>query len=305
MPAGSAAPRLTAGVISAGAVGTAVGEALERAGHSVTGVVARSAASAGRAKLRLPRARAGTIAEVAADAELIILAVPDPVLFSVAAEVASHVGPGRIVMHVAGSMGRAVLDPIALTGALTIAAHPAMTFTGKPSDADRLNGCPWGVTAGDDVARTVAELLIGEIGGSVVPIPEASRTLYHAGMAHGANHLATVVADAVTVIATAIAGGTPSTTDRDDAAKLLRPLLEASLGNSLQWGSAALTGPAARDDVGAVAKHLHELEARLPRTTSAYAALARRAAELRGSTSVIGYLDRRDGGTADGAAPPF
>ncbi|MCG7439496.1 prephenate dehydrogenase/arogenate dehydrogenase family protein [Corynebacterium freneyi] len=296
------APRLTVAVISAGAVGTAVGEALARAGHAVTAAVARSDASRARAALRLPQARITDVVSAARDAELIILAVPDPELPDVVEQIVPHVGAGRIVVHVAGSRGRAVLDPIALTGALTIAAHPAMTFAGVPDDTDRLTGCPWGVTVGDELSRTVAELLISEIGGRAIPIPESRRPLYHAAMAHGSNHLGAVVADAVDLLARAISdGGDPSATHspgaaRDQAAALLGPLLEASLDNALKWGPRALTGPAARDDAGTVVKHLNVIDDELPRATPAYRALARRIAEMKGSTHVLRELDDRPTG---------
>ncbi|APT91388.1 glycerol-3-phosphate dehydrogenase [Corynebacterium sphenisci DSM 44792] len=279
-----AAPRLSVGVISAGAVGVAVGAALERVGHRVRAVVAPSAASATRARLRLPGARVGDIADVAGHAELILLAVPDPALPAVAEEVARHVGPGRIVVHVAGALGRAVLDPVALTGAMTIAAHPAMTFAGVAADVDRLAGCHWGVTVGDDLSRTVAELLIGELGGRAVLIPERSRTLYHAAMAHGANHLGAVVGDAVRILAEAVG-------DRGPAVDLLAPLLSASLDNVLRYGDSALTGPAARDDAAAVAAHLRELERAVPGAAPGYATLARRIAQLRGCPEVLRLLD--------------
>ncbi len=297
------APRLTAAVISAGAVGTAVGEALARAGHAVTAVVARSEASRARAALRLPQARITDVESAARDAELIILAVPDPELPGVVERIAPHVGPGRIVAHVAGSRGRAVLDPIALTGALTIAAHPAMTFAGVPEDTDRLAGCPWGVTVGDELSRTVAELLISEIGGRAIPIPESRRPLYHASMAHGSNHLGAVVADAVELLARTISdGGDPAAghspaAAREQAAALLGPLLGASLENALKWGPRGLTGPAARDDAGTVANHLEVIGDELPRVTPAYRAMARRIAELKGSAAVLREL----GDPGDGA----
>lgn len=294
----SAAPRLTVAVISAGAVGTAVGEALTRAGHSVTAVVARSDASRARAALRLPQARITDAASAAADAELIILAVPDPQLPAVVDEIAPHVGEGRIVVHVAGSMGRAVLDPIALTGALTIAAHPAMTFVGAAGDTDRLAGCPWGVTVGDELAATVAELLISELGGRIVPVPESRRPLYHAAMAHGSNHVGAVVADAVTLISRAIAdgGGAGADEARGQAEWLLRPLLEASLDNALRFGASGLTGPAARDDAATVAKHLRTIGEELPAAAPAYRAMARRIAEMKESAEVLREL----GGHPDG-----
>lgn len=289
------APRLTVAVISAGAVGTAVGEALARAGHAVTAAVARSDASRARAALRLPQARLTDAESAARDAELIILAVPDPELPGVVEQIAPHVGPGRIIVHVAGSRGRAVLDPVALTGALTIAAHPAMTFAGSAEDTDRLAGCPWGVTVGDELSRTVAELLISELGGRAIPIPEASRPLYHAAMAHGSNHLGAVVADAVELLAGAIGEGADATA-RDQAAALLGPLLEASLDNALKWGPRALTGPAARDDAGTVAKHLEVIGDELPHAAPAYRALSRRIAEMKGSTDVLRELGDRPHG---------
>ena len=113
-------PRLTVAVISAGAVGTAVGEALERAGHSVTAVVARSGASRARAALRLPGARVTeSAADAAADAELVVIAVPDPTIPEVVEAIAPHVGAGRLGVQVAGSRGPAGPDPPTPAGART------------------------------------------------------------------------------------------------------------------------------------------------------------------------------------------
>lgn len=287
-------PRLTVGIISAGAVGTALGEAFELAGHTVVAAVARSGGSQARLAARLPNAQAMSAREVARASELIIIAVPDPAIPEVVADIAPVVGPGRIVLHTAGSLGRAVLDPIALTGALTIAAHPAMTFAGLSDDAHRLNGCPWGVTVGDELSKTVAELLIGEIHGRVVVVPEKNRTLYHAAMAHGSNHLGAIVTDAVELLATALetggAGDYTSDTHRQQAAALLETLLNASLQNTLRWGSRGLTGPVVRDDVGAVDKHLGVISAELPGAVAPYRTMARRIAELRGATEVLKRL---------------
>ena len=40
----------------------------------------------------------------------------------------------------------------------------------------------------------LAETLVADLGGRVVWVPEERRALYHAGLAHGANHLVTLVA---------------------------------------------------------------------------------------------------------------
>ena len=97
-------------------------------------------------------------------------------------------------------------------------------------------------------------------------MPEARRALYHAGLAHGANHLVTLVTEAMEILAAAGA---------DDPAATLRPLLTAALDNALDHGDAALTGPIVRGDVGTVQAHLDGILAEAPQTLPSYLALAR------------------------------
>lgn len=256
-------PRLSVGVISAGSVGTAVASVLQRAGHHIHGVVARSEASAGRVADRLPGVPVTDIAD-AARAALVILAVPDPQLPSVVDEVAAVTRPGQIVVHTAGALGCGVLQPVTDTGALPLALHPAMTFTGRPEDTDNLAGCAWGVTADSDTGSAVAELLVGACGGIAVPVAEEHRTLYHAAMAHGSNHLVTLVSEALRILDHALADpgeGRPGVpvAENPDSAVLLRRILPATLVGVLDRRTAALTGPTARDDAATVLRHLDAL----------------------------------------------
>jgi predicted short-subunit dehydrogenase-like oxidoreductase (DUF2520 family) len=99
-----------------------------------------------------------------------------------------------------------------------------------------------------------------------VAVPEELRPLWHAGLAHGSNHLVTLVASAMDVVrATGVA----------DPAAVLRPLLTATLDNALAAGDAALTGPVARGDAGTVAAHLDVLADEAPQERPTYLALAR------------------------------
>lgn len=292
-------PRLSVGVISAGAVGTAVAETLLRAGHHIHGVVARSGESRARAAARLPGVPVTTVAD-AACAALVVLAVPDPQLPQLVEEVAAVTRPGQIVMHTAGALGCAVLQPVTDTGALPLALHPAMTFSGTGEDADHLQGCAWGVTADSDTGAAVAELLVGSCGGIAVPVAEEHRTIYHAAMAHGSNHLVTLVTEALRMLDHALADpvmeGTPA--ENPDSAVLLRRILPATLEGVLGRRSAALTGPTARDDAATVLRHLEAL-ARLGRTgagadtdlAAAYREAAQRTARTVGSLDVERALD--------------
>ena len=64
-----------------------------------------------------------------------------------------------------------------------------------------------------------------------------------------------------------------------EPARLVTPLLTASLENVLRLGDAALTGPVSRGDVATVATHVDTLRRRAPEALPAYLAMARRTAE--------------------------
>ncbi|WBB78875.1 DUF2520 domain-containing protein [Micromonospora sp. WMMD882] len=286
---------LTVGVLGAGRVGAVLGAALAAAGHrvaavsgggstgsaatvsvsattSVTVSTATATASAARAALLLPEAPRRPAVEVArAATDLLLVAVPDDALAGVMAGLAGAgaLRPGQVVAHTSGAHGLAVLAPAVAAGARPLALHPAMTFTGTPDDLDRLPGVSYGVTAPAEL-RALAARLVTDLGGVPEWIPEAERPLYHAALAHGANHLVTLVNEAADRLRDA---------GVDEPARVLAPLLRAALANALRLGDDALTGPVSRGDAGTVARHLDRLTATAPDSVEAYLALARRTAD--------------------------
>ncbi|WP_205859569.1 Rossmann-like and DUF2520 domain-containing protein [Phycicoccus flavus] len=259
--------RLTVGVVGAGRVGAVLGAALARAGHRVTGAYAVSDASRARAEALLPGVPVADVATVVAGAELVVLAVPDDALPHLVAGLAATGGwqAGQIVLHTSGRHGTAVLDPVRTHHALPLAVHPAMTFIGTAMDLQRLTECAFGVTA-DEPLHPVAEALVLEMGGTPVRVPEEDRLAYHAALAHGANHLVTLTAEAMQVLRAA---------GVEEPRRILAPLMHAALDNALRTGDAALTGPVARGDVGTVEAHLRELDRLAPEVRRTYVALAR------------------------------
>ena len=267
-PAGQEQPaRLDVGVVGAGRVGTALAVALRRAGHRIAAASAVSQASRERVERFLPGTVVLQPGEVVAAADLVLLTVPDDALGGLVRGLAATGVPlaGRMLAHASGRHGLAVLQPAADLGALPLALHPVMTFTGRPDDADKLAGISFGVTA-PDVLRPAAEVLVMEMGGEPVFIAEADRDLYHAALAGAANHLVTQVVQATDLLARA---------GVKHPARMLGPLLSAALDNALRLGDAALTGPVARGDADTVAGHLDALRAAAPEALPAYLALAR------------------------------
>jgi predicted short-subunit dehydrogenase-like oxidoreductase (DUF2520 family) len=264
--------RLAVGVVSAGRVGSVLGAALSGAGHVVVGVSAVSRLSLRRAADLLPEAPVLPPDDVVRRSDLVLLAVPDDVLPELVSGLAAirAFRAGHIVVHTCGARGVEVLEPAAAAGVLPLALHPAMTFTGRVEDVARLATACVGVTVADEIGWSVAEALVLEMGAEPVRVPSKARPLYHVALAHGANHLATLVRDAVDALTQA--GVVP-------AERLLGPLLEAALDNTLRHGDRALTGPVARGDLETVRLHLRVLAESLPELLDPYRAQAARTAD--------------------------
>lgn len=274
--------RLAVGVVSAGRVGSVLGAALQRAGHTVVAASAISAASRDRAERLLPGVALWPPDQVVAAADLVLLAVPDDELAGLVRGLAATGSwrAGQIVIHTSGAHGIEPLRPAADAGALSLALHPVMTFTGREEDLQRMAACSVGVTAesGEEAAWNVGEALTMEMGAEPVRVPEEARPLYHAALAHGANHLVTLVNDCVDLLR---GSGIPN------AERMLGPLLSAALDNALRHGDRALTGPVARGDTGTVRGHLRVLNESAPEVKNAYATLAQRSVRRAGNAGLL------------------
>jgi predicted short-subunit dehydrogenase-like oxidoreductase (DUF2520 family) len=263
--------RLGVGIIGAGRVGAVLGAALRTAGHQIVAVSGISKASRNRAEQLLPDVPIRPVDQIGPDVDLLLLAVPDDALPALVEGLVSAGGvrAGQFVAHTSGRYGIDVLAPAVAIGALPLALHPVMTFTGTPVDLDRLAGVCFGVTAPESL-RPVAETLVLEMGGDPVWIAEAKRPLYHAALAQGANHLVTLVASSMDLLRAAGA---------DDPQRMLGPLLSAALDNALRYGDSGLTGPVVRGDAGTVRAHIDVLSTVSPEITAAYVAMARLTAD--------------------------
>jgi len=258
---------LRVGVVGAGRVGAVLAAALRAAGHEIVAAAGESSGSRTRIETLLPGVPVAKPSAVARACDVLLLTVPDDMLGNVADMLSASgaIREGQHVVHSSGRHGLAVLAPAVAVGARPVALHPAMTFTGTDLDLPRLTGCVFGVTA-EEAERGFTESLVADLGGRPMWVPEDRRTLYHAGLAHGANHLVTLVTEAMEMLRAA--GG-------DDPAGTLRPLLEAALDNALNYGDAALTGPIVRGDVNTVRAHLADIVDSAPQTLSSYVAMAR------------------------------
>ncbi len=263
-----AAPsRLRIAIVGCGRAGAVLGAAWHRAGHRITAVTARSDTSRLRAEALLPGTPILDESDVGADADLVLVAVPDRVLPEVVERLTSMgtIRAGQFVVHPAGRYGLEVLEPAARAGAVPLALHPALPLTGTSMDLDRLAGSVFGVTAPDGM-RTVAEALVVELGAEPVWIPERARNGYHAALTFAANYAMTLVNESVDLLADAGA---------EAPARILGPLVRASVETALERGDKGQTGPITRGDGSTVASHLEWLSDQAPLAAQAYRSLGK------------------------------
>ena len=263
--------RLGIGIISAGKVGAVLGAALRACEHTIVGVHAVSEVSQERAAMLLPDVPLLPVEQIAERSELLILAVPDDELPGLITYLASSgsITAGQLLVHTSGRHGTEVFAPATALGAIGLAIHPAMTFTGLSMDLQRLNGTSFAVT-GPAPFLPIAQALVVEMGGEPVHVAEADRALYHAALAHASNHLVTILGQSQQMLASI---------GIEDPAHYMGPLVRAAVDNALASGEGALTGPVARGDAGTVAAHMRALGeyAQGEKTgdiTDSYAALA-------------------------------
>ena len=266
------APRLGIGIIGCGKVGATIGAAWREAGHAIIGVSATSAQSLQRAEEMLPGVPVLAPDDVADRAELLLLAVPDDEIESFVKGLAkaSRIHSGQILVHCSGRYGTDVLEAGISLGALPIALHPSLSFTGTSVDLPRLRQSTVAVTAPAPI-RPVGQALVVELGAEPIDVAEADRPLYHAAITHASNHSITILSEAMEMLAEA---------GVSEPSRVLSALVDASVTNTLQNGPKALTGPISRGDVGTVSAHLaalseFSLNVSSPAARNSYIALAR------------------------------
>ncbi len=171
--------RLSIGVVGAGPVGSILGTALAAAGHNLVGFATTDQQNIERLDALLPGVLVKQIPELIAEADLVLLAVPadqlEPLTTGIAE--AGLWRAGQLVAHTAGQFGYGVLSAAAKAGAIPLAIHPAMSFTGTSIDLVKIRESYFAVAA-PNIALPIAQALVIEIGAEPVEVPEADRANY-------------------------------------------------------------------------------------------------------------------------------
>jgi predicted short-subunit dehydrogenase-like oxidoreductase (DUF2520 family) len=223
------AGRLGVGIIGAGRVGPVLGAALAGAGHAIIGISAVSPESRDRAEAMLPGAPILDVTAIVERSELVILAVPDAELAALVTGLAATGAwqPGQLVMHTAPGVGISVLQPAFAAGAIPLAVHPALSFTGTSVDLARLREAFCAVTAPGPVLP-IGQALVVEMGAEPVIIEEKDRAAYAEAIATAASFSTAIVEQAIGLLDGIGVGA---------AGAILAPLVRSAVENALSRSS--------------------------------------------------------------------
>ena len=260
------------GIVGAGAVGTALGVALSRAGWPVAAVASRDRGRRERFRQLVEGSRGFAEANALLDeVELIILAVPDDALPKVAGSLRLY--GGQALVHTSGALGAEVLSPAMAAGTQIGAFHPLVAFADTERAVAALRGATVAIEGDDQLAALLADMAEA-IGAQPVRLARGSKAAYHAAAVLAAGGFVALL-DAIAEL------GRVAGLDEAGSLAIYGPLIEQTLGNARALGiRSALTGPITRGDVGTLDAHLAALRAHAPGVLDLYRAAAAREISL-------------------------
>jgi predicted short-subunit dehydrogenase-like oxidoreductase (DUF2520 family) len=275
--------RPVTGIVGAGAAGTALGVALDRAGWPVGAVASRDAGRRERFRAHVPGARGfGEANALLDEVELIILAVPDDAIAGVAGGLRLYAG--QAMVHTSGLLGPEVLAPAMGAGTQSGTFHPLVAFADVERAVTALRGATIAIEGDEELAAHLAEMAEA-VGGVPVRLPPGTKPAYHAAAVLAAGGV-------VGLLDTICEIGRTLGLDEAGVLAVYLPLVEQTLANARALGVAAsLTGPARRGDAGTIAAHREAIAQEAPGAADVYRALLTRGVALaEGAGSISGEV---------------
>ena len=278
-------------VIGAGRLGTALGQALNKAGYSVEIVVARRQTSARRAAKLIGKNPAWLSVQQLkrpspnhtdrlSRCSLILISTPDDATASVAELLTvplrsrdvepRRASARRIALHTSGALSADVLSPLRRVGFATGSLHPLVSISDSQTGADAFRNAFFAIE-GDPPAARAAKAVVRSLGGQSFSISPGAKALYHAAAVTTSGHVVALFDIALEML---IGCGL----SRRRSRQILLPLLDSTARNlSTRDPRLALTGTFARGDVATARRHLASIKAhKLPDALAAYILLGHR-----------------------------
>jgi len=188
---------------------------------------------------------------------------------------AQAAAPFPIAFHCSGALGADQLAPLAALGWHTASAHPILSFATPQAACAQFPGTPCALE-GHPAAHALLQDAFSAIGAQCFEVRSQDKLLYHAAAVFATNFLPVLQSVAEDAWR---ATGVPETL----LPHLRASLLNNAVANITRLGpQGALTGPAARGDIAAIARQAQAVGAWDEKAGDAYQALSALALRLAG-----------------------
>ncbi|NLP42102.1 MAG: DUF2520 domain-containing protein [Veillonellaceae bacterium] len=241
-------------ILGGGRLGGALAGLVNDCGYPVVAITARSQETLAAISKATALPVCFDNVEAAAQADLILLTVPDRILPVVLDELIAgkRLRLGQVLLHTSGVLAGEALAPARQFGVAVGSMHPLQSFADRETARKNIPGSPFAID-GDAAAVDAASRLVNDLGGTILRVPPEERVLYHAAACIASNYLVALLHTAEKLLMR-------WTSDESAALQSLLPLVKGTLRNVAQQGTAsALTGPIVRGDSSTVARHLQAL----------------------------------------------
>ncbi len=234
------------------------GKALCRLFHQnrvfhIGAVVNRTAESSREAVAFIGKGRAALLEKEVCSGDVIMIAVPDDLIESVAQRLAlcGCIKSGTVVFHCSGFRSSDALKPLAKCGFETGSVHPVRSFADPQAAVSSFDGTPCAME-GTQAALALLGDAFSRIGAEVFTIKAETKPVYHSATVFLSNYIVALLASAQKLLVL-------SDVSPDQANKVISALAPQAVANFLSSGAvSSLTGPVARGDIETVK---HEISA--------------------------------------------
>jgi predicted short-subunit dehydrogenase-like oxidoreductase (DUF2520 family) len=215
------------GIIGDEPAGPVLAKAWAQAGHEIVGAAVSSPEAIERVEVLLPDVLIDSMPAVTEDADVVLLAVPYADVQNTCDGLADLglFGPKKIVIHLSPLRGYGVLSGAGLHGAVPIALHPVMHFSGTSMDLMVLKNSTIAVSA-PEVFQPIAQALAIELGGEPILVSEEQRAAYAEAYEVATGFSSLVVQQALGILTEA---------NVDNPSRLIGPVVRSAIENAL-WG---------------------------------------------------------------------
>ena len=238
------------GIIGAGKAGVSLGRYLSQSENiSITGFYSRTYKSATEGADFTGSRAYESLTEIVAESDMILVATPDGEIAKVWEDLKSLISDEKNVAvgHLSGNLSSEVFSGKPNIDRISI--HPVFAFNDRFTCWERLGSAFFTLEGSEKAVNTWKSLLV-RMGNKTATVDAASKVRYHAACAMASN-------DVLGLIKVCIDNLKLSGFTEDEAYSLLEPLVKNNVNNAFKVGVCdALTGPAERNDVNTIKKHI-------------------------------------------------